>query len=825
MYYFKNLIFTIANLFAVLSLMAQDSYPPVVNFNIPDSNIFIEQMALGGIGNIGCFLNNQSLFIAKGSANAKGKVFNLMSSNPNFSSFYIISEEDGIQKRVKVKTEFDQKHGLDLTSLQSNNEGTAVIGADSKGSVAVWLRKIIPPSDKKIEYIFKIVESQKVFNNKPVRSLRIAPDDEHIGILGTPDNEILLWLQSFRTKPGKYVHNLPIEAMDFSPLAPENVAIADSIGRIMFVVPRFPAAYTREFFVNDSLTLPHKEPISLLRYTPSGEHFLVITKKQNLYIYNSRSLQLYAKVAKIHDSDVSNIAFLKEPNYFITASLDKTAKIWSLESMNNIFTIHKNQPITDVSASSKDNLFMLFDLKDSAYQYSFNDYILNSFFIFNNIQKDLELDFKHWLRQREHSSQKVFLTISKKTYLQNRLLRLVSEGINKYVEMAFYKNIVTLKTEGYDNYKGLLSCSMDGFEGVFKLKIDPKDTNFFKANVQQNKLISEVKAKIADDGGIILDKAKITVKEKSFQVVPNTEREAQEEPMLLGFSVDSTFNLFLSSLKSLKLDSMNISRTFFASDVDTVKLFANKKQFIGRQKSAFIGLANYNYVDHKLENLFASRDLHKTSAFFTNLLSIPKKHQLQLINLNTNKLRKNLLITPNNKGELANFISTLKTPEVFIYIAGSSAYSENTHQDYYMPIDGYNNAPEKTGIPWVLIVQYLNSLPTKRVNVFVDSDIKNKNIFHRLSSKVSLILLNQKKHKKSPNYLFHNPFTYALLRSWLQKEEADINHNNSISMQEIALYMQQLCAQNPQWGIDVSSFAGDKTRVFFGFKAAKLPKN
>lgn len=824
--HFKKFIFIIASLFWSFNLWGQETFPPVVNFNIPDSNIFVEQMVLGTVGHIGCFLNNQSLFVAKGNGNInpKGKLFNLMSNNPALSSFYIMSEgEDGSQKRIKVKTEFDQKHSLELMSLQSNHEGTAVIGTGNKGGVAVWLRKMSPPSDKKKDYVFRIFESQKVFDKKPIRALRIAPDDEHIGVLGTPANEILLWLQSFRTKPGKFIHDLPIESMDFNPLIPENFAIGDNRGRIMFVAPKFPGTYTREFLINDSISISPKEAISRLRYTPSGEHLLVITKKQNLYVYKTRPLGLYAKVFHIHDSDVTNIAFLKEPNYFVTSSLDRSAKVWSLESMKAIFTIRKKQPITDVSASSKDNLFILFDIKDSAYQYYFNDYILNSFFILNNIQKDIELAFKTWLKQREHSRPEDFLKISKKTYLQNKLLKLVREKINKYVEMAFYKNIVTLKTDGYDDNKGLLSCSMDGFEEGFKLKIDPKDTNFFKVNMRENTRISEVKAKIADDGGIILDKAKITVKEKVFKVVPNIDREAQEEPMIVGFSVDSIFNLFLSSLETLKVDSMHISRTFFASDVDTVKLSANKKKFMGRQKAAFVGFANSKYIDPKLENVFVGRDLKKVTAFFANLLSIPKKHQLVLNSLTADKLKKYLIVTPNGKGELMNFINRLKLSELFIYIGGASVYSASTAKDYYLPAEGRKNSPEKTGIAWDMIVQYLNSLPAKRVNVFVDSDIKDKTIFQRLGNRVSLILLN-KKQQKYTNTLFHNPFTYALLKSWINKDEADLNHDYTISMQEIALKMQQLCAKNPQWGIDAQIFSGDRKRVFFSFKAPK-PSN
>lgn len=817
-----SLYFIIAQfILGIATLRAQETFPPVKNFNIPDSNIFVEQRAMGAVGSIGCFLNDQSLFVAKGTTNPKGKLFNLMSSNPSLSTFYIVSDEDGIQKRLKVKTDFEQKHGLDLLSLQSNNQGTAVIGAGAKGGVAVWLRKMSPPSEKKIDYTFKIIELKKIFSNKPVRSLRIAPDDEHIAVLGTPANEVLLWLQSLRTKPGKYIHDRAIYAMDFNPLAPENLAIGDSIGRIMFVVPRFPGAYTKEFFVSDSLALPKREPISLLRFTPAGEHLLVLTKKRNLYVYNTRSLSPFGKIAHIHDSLITNIAFLKEPNYFVTSSLDRTAKVWSLEFMKPIFTIRKNNPITDISASSKDNLFMLFDSKDSAYQYYFNDYILNSFFILNNIQKDLEIDFRLWLKKREHSKPKDFMQLSKKTYLQNRLLKLVRSKINKYVEMAFYKNIVTLKTQGYENYKGLLSCSMDGFEGNFKLKIDPKDTNFFKANVQQNKLISEVEAKIADDGGIILDKAKIAVKEKTFWVVPNTEREEQEEPMIVGFSVDSLMTLFLSSLKSLKVDSMHISRTFFASDVDTVKLSVYKKQFMGRQKTAFIGICNANYKDPALENIFLGRDLKKVTAFFANLLSIPKKQQLVLPNLTADKLKKMFIASQNSKGELVDFLTPLKVPEIFIYFGGNSVYSANTQKDYFLPAEARQDAPEKTGgIAWKMIVRYLNALPAKRVNVFVDSDVQDQSIFDNLNPKVVVILVKKKK-KRLVNTLFHNSFTYAMLRTWLDKEATDLNHDRSISMQELALHMQKLCAENPKWGIDVALFSQERQRIFFGFKAPK----
>lgn len=801
---------------------AQHSLSPVHNFNIPDSNIFSLEDEIRS-GSIGTFLNNEQLFVARGTnINIKGRLFNLIGSNPSASSFFLADEEG---RRTKYIFELDAKHNFNLTNLQSNHNGTAILGTDDKGYVIYWLRKLSQPSEKKRDFIYKIVDKVKLLN-KPIQELRIAVDDEHLSVLGKESKELLLWHQSFKTKPGKFGHHRMIFSSDFNPMSPEKFAVADSLGKIYFVAPRYPAAYTKEFFVEDSLSLPNPEPIVRLRYTPYGQHIIALTAQQNMYIYDVARRRPYLYLPHIHDSSITNLQFLKEANYFITGSMDSSAKIWSMELRRCIFNIKRSNPITDLSTSTRDNFFLLFDNKDSAYQYYFNDYILNSLFLLHNVSTEVQLDFKKWEHQRSKANTKNFLNYSRKSYLQNRLFNLIKENINKYAVMSFYKNMVTLKTESYDAEHKLLSCTMDGFKETFKIKIDARDTNFFKSKIRENVQVSDLEARISDDGGIILEKGKITTQDKHFNIVPNKGLTEQEEPLTIAFSVDTTLAIYLSSLDKWKVDSLRTAPLLFKSDVDTFTLSRHRKMFSKKSKAAFIGIGISAYKDKKIDNYFAERDLKSVSSFFASLLGIPKKNTLRYKNIDAAKFNKAFSANESSTGDLALFIKKAKPTELYIYCAVKTGYSPRTNKDYIMTKEGIKNSPEQNGIPWEDFLLYIDQLPVKKINLLIDSDIKNRDIFLGLSSKTNTLLLNKSSQKnKSNKMLFHNLFTYVFLKTIHEREHADYNQNHSLTFQEMASYMQdqirRLSKKDKTSMIEL--YGLDKNRIFFTYKSQPPP--
>lgn len=456
----------------------------VHNFAIPDSNIVFLERIINAAGSIGVCLPKDLLFVArggvglpKGGNNPKGRLFNLMSAKPSVDAF-LIEGDDG--KRIRVHVYFDTKYKDPMHLFVTNHEGTMILGASNTGVVNVWVKKITPPSEKKIDHIFKRKETFHAFPGKPIRLLRIATDDEHLCVLPEKAKQISVWEGSFSQKPAIYQHDTTIESMDFHPLSPTNFVMGDACGRILFMQPRTPNLYNRGLMVYDSIRVPNNEPIDQLYYSTSGQHVLAFTKNTNLYIFNDRTRDLYVAEKHIHDSTITGVTFLKEPNFFLTASLDKTVKLWSLEMGKSLFSLRFDSTVTGVSSSATQRFFLVFDKRDAVRQYFFNDYMLNSLFVLHNIRTDLTVNFRAWQDSRQKASVEQFMKLSSLSYLKSRFLRVVREGINKYATMAFYKNMVTLKTSEYDEQTGRMACVLDGFEDKFLVKIPVKDTNVFK---------------------------------------------------------------------------------------------------------------------------------------------------------------------------------------------------------------------------------------------------------------------------------------------------------------------------------------------------------
>ena len=100
--------------------------------------------------------------------------------------------------------------------------------------------------------------------------------------------------------------------------------------------------------------IPHKEQINSISIFPNG-NIISVSRDRSIQIYDSNFL-LIQKISEAHKETIANL-YIKNDNFFITCSKDRSINFWKKQNINNLFDL--NQTIKNAHLDTIFNIIIL----------------------------------------------------------------------------------------------------------------------------------------------------------------------------------------------------------------------------------------------------------------------------------------------------------------------------------------------------------------------------------------------------------------------------------------------------------------------------------
>ena len=100
--------------------------------------------------------------------------------------------------------------------------------------------------------------------------------------------------------------------------------------------------------------IPHKEQINSISIFPNG-NIISVSRDRSIQIYDSNFL-LIQKISEAHKETIANL-YIKNDNFFITCSKDRSLNFWKKQNINNLFDL--NQTIKNAHLDTIFNIIIL----------------------------------------------------------------------------------------------------------------------------------------------------------------------------------------------------------------------------------------------------------------------------------------------------------------------------------------------------------------------------------------------------------------------------------------------------------------------------------
>lgn len=228
-------------------------------------------------------------------------------------------------------------HAQPVTVAKFSVNGFWVASADISGKVRVW-------SWDNPEHLTKLDIS--VFAG-PVFDLDWDTESKKIVAAGDGSG-ILVKCFSWDTgnSAGEMLgHNKRVLSVAYKPSRPFRIMSASEDMRCLF--------FAGPPFKLDHSNSTHSNFVNSVRYNNSGTKVVSVGSDRKIQVYDGVTGEPIGEIPNAHDGGVYSVSFAPDNIHFVTASADKTLKIWSADSISLVHTINiSSEPqISDAQVS------------------------------------------------------------------------------------------------------------------------------------------------------------------------------------------------------------------------------------------------------------------------------------------------------------------------------------------------------------------------------------------------------------------------------------------------------------------------------------------
>jgi len=209
-----------------------------------------------------------------------------------------------------------EEHKLDACAAALSPNGKHVASADTSGQIHIWSPKTL-----------------RVWKSYPgpqePRDICWSPDSKRLCVVGTGASQkrgVVIMVDSGSAVGGIQGHIKAVMSCDYRPKKPFKIITSSEDHTV--ILHKGPP-FTREKQLNH-----HKNYVNTVRYSPDGDSFISVSNDKQILIYDAESGEKKGELKdkeKGHKGSIMSFSWSPCGKYILTASLDKSAKIWSVE--------------------------------------------------------------------------------------------------------------------------------------------------------------------------------------------------------------------------------------------------------------------------------------------------------------------------------------------------------------------------------------------------------------------------------------------------------------------------------------------------------------
>lgn len=229
------------------------------------------------------------------------------------------------------------EHSLPVNVAKYSPSGFYIASGDQSGKIRIW----------------DTVNKEHILKNEfhpiggPIKDIAWSPDNQRMVVVGEGRERFgHVFMSETGTSVGEISgQSKPINSCDFRPTRPFRIVTGSEDNTVaVFEGPPFKFKMTKQ---------DHSRFVQAVRYSPNGNLFASAGFDGKVFLYDGTSSELVGEIGSpAHSGGVYGVSWSPDSKQLLTASGDKTAKLWDIETRQVVSEFILGSTVDDQQVSS-----------------------------------------------------------------------------------------------------------------------------------------------------------------------------------------------------------------------------------------------------------------------------------------------------------------------------------------------------------------------------------------------------------------------------------------------------------------------------------------